>query len=222
MKMKLWTALCLLTALAGCASVPPNGGLGKDAGNFAALTRGRTVLFESNFADDSALLFDRWNGGSIEKGADSAYIVGVNVDEPRSAVGRWAKLSRGSAAFLRFRLVDATPFTIKVEKHGYKEKNFNLIGLDFYNGSSLSVFEMHGENPEWTTQKWDNEGYAIGKEYGLLVDIDKQGILSFTLATDRGKPMRFAYGAALADEPWSFDIALAKGRIAVSDYQELR
>lgn len=210
-------ALCLTVFIFGCVTTNRQDDIKSDIAidNF---TEKYETIFFTNFKDENAAKFKYFTGISVIKENEAAFIVG---SKDNGSMQRQYILKRGSATFIKFRTIDSSSLNFMITKGGYKEKGFKTIGLSFYDGNSMLVFEMHGENPVSSIQPWRNTGYAQGKIYELLVRIDESGFLSFTIVSQNEKPAKYIYKKPIEDEMWSFALGVT-GKLEIFEYREMK
>jgi len=180
-----------------------------------SLVNGYDTTFYTNFKDDNAQRFTVVIPGAIKIIDNNAFL----KSDTNGSFQRQYKFKRGSAAFIEFKSIDDSGILFAFTKDGFKRPGFQMVGLSFFDGQSIQAFEMHGENAQWTNQKWTNNGYKLNQRYKLLILIDETGILKFSLEQENGKVTYFEYSERLEDEMYSFAINFQN--LQVYEYKEL-
>jgi len=180
-----------------------------------SLVNGYDTTFYTNFKDDNAQRFTVVIPGAIKIIDNNAFL----KSDTNGSFQRQYKFKRGSAAFIEFKSIDDSGILFAFTKDGFKHPGFQMVGLSFFDGQSIQAFEMHGENAQWTNQKWTNNGYKLNQRYKLLILIDETGILKFSLEQENGKVTYFEYSERLEDEMYSFAINFQN--LQVYEYKEL-
>jgi hypothetical protein len=184
------------------------------------ILEGQNITYYTNFTSFPYDYYFWFNNLIIKNIIDGISLSRLD-DKSYSELKRVNYFGRSRSIMIRFRPLGNTPIWFKIYTEKYQDDpKFIEIGVHFYDGENIRVYNMMGEHYDTTWLPWEMNHYTNNCEYLILFHVDLKGTYSMEIFDSKGHENQFVNAESFPETPLRFSLTTGPGNIEMLRYIE--